>query len=125
MNLCQAVNDGLKVALAASEDVLCFGEDVAFGGVFRCTVGLQNEFGPDRVFNTPITEQGIVGAAIGMAAEGARPVLEIQFVDYVFPAFDHIVNEASKFRYREGKTGANLEGLVIRMPCGGLGHGAL
>jgi 2-oxoisovalerate dehydrogenase E1 component beta subunit len=111
--------------LGASSKVLCFGEDVAFGGVFRCTMGLQKEFGPDRVFNTPITEQGIVGAAIGAAAEGMKPVVEIQFADYVFPAFDQIVNEACKFRYREGSTGGNLGGLVIRMPCGGVGHGAL
>ena len=125
LNLCQAVNSALRTALSSSSKVLCFGEDVAFGGVFRCTVNLQNEFGDARVFNTPITEQGIVGAAIGMAAEGAKPVVEIQFADYVFPAFDQIVNEASKFRYREGHTGANLGGMVIRMPCGGVGHGAL
>ena len=125
LNLCQAVNSALRTALSAANRVLCFGEDVAFGGVFRCTVNLQNEFGDARVFNTPITEQGIVGAAIGMAAEGAKPVVEIQFADYVFPAFDQIVNEASKFRYREGSTGANLGGMVIRMPSGGVGHGAL
>ena len=125
LNLFQAVNDALATALRTSNKVLCFGEDVAFGGVFRCTTGLQAEFGPERVFNTPITEQGIVGAAIGAAAEGMKPVVEIQFADYVFPAFDQIVNEASKFRYREGSTGANVGGLVIRMPCGGVGHGAL
>lgn len=125
LNLCQAVNTALATALRSSKDVLCFGEDVAFGGVFRCTSGLQNEFGPDRVFNTPLTEQGIVGAAIGTAAEGRKPVVEIQFADYVFPAFDQIVNEASKFRYREGSTGSNLGGMVIRMPSGGVGHGAL
>ncbi|KAJ4311033.1 hypothetical protein N0V84_010647 [Fusarium piperis] len=124
-NLFQSVNDALRTALGASNKVLCFGEDVAFGGVFRCTTGLQNDFGPHRVFNTPITEQGIVGAAIGAAAEGMKPVVEIQFADYVFPAFDQIVNEAAKFRYREGKTGSNVGGLVIRMPCGGVGHGAL
>ncbi|KAI5460634.1 thiamine diphosphate-binding protein [Mariannaea sp. PMI_226] len=125
MNLCQSVNDALRTALSASPKVLCFGEDVAFGGVFRCTVGLQSDFGEHRVFNTPITEQGIVGAAVGMAAEGRKPVVEIQFADYVFPAFDQIVNEAAKFRYREGQTGGNLGGMVIRMPCGGVGHGAL
>lgn len=125
LNLYQAVNAGLRAALREDNKVLCFGEDVAFGGVFRCTMNLQSEFGPDRVFNTPITEQGIVGAAIGMAAEGAKPVVEIQFADYVFPAFDQIVNEASKFRYREGATGANLAGMVLRMPSGGVGHGAL
>jgi 2-oxoisovalerate dehydrogenase E1 component beta subunit len=88
-------------------------------------MGLQAEFGEDRVFNTPLTEQGFVGTAIGAAAEGMKPVVEIQFADYVFPAFDQIVNEASKFRYREGATGGNIGGLVIRMPCGGVGHGAL
>lgn len=125
LNLYQSVNSALQIALNASSRVLCFGEDVAFGGVFRCTMDLQKEFGPDRVFNTPITEQGIVGAAIGAAAEGMKPVVEIQFADYVFPAFDQIINEACKFRYREGSTGGNLGGLVIRMPCGGVGHGAL
>ena len=78
-----------------------------------------------RVFNTPITEQGIVSAAIHMVAEGAKPVVEIQFADYVFPAFDQIVNEACKFRYRKGHTGANLGVMVIRMPYGGVGHSAL
>lgn len=125
LNLFQSVNAGLRTALSADSKVLCFGEDVAFGGVFRCTMDLQSEFGPDRVFNTPITEQGIVGAAIGMAAEGLKPVVEIQFADYVYPAFDQIINEAAKFRYREGETGGNLGGMVIRMPCGGVGHGAL
>ncbi|KAF5695159.1 2-oxoisovalerate dehydrogenase E1 beta subunit [Fusarium denticulatum] len=115
----------LYQALGISRKVVCFGEDVAFGGVFRCTVGLQDQFGPHRVFNTPITEQGIVGVAIGMAAEGLKPVVEIQFADYVFPTFDQIVNEAAKFRYREGTTGANLGRLVIRMPCEGVGYGAL
>jgi 2-oxoisovalerate dehydrogenase E1 component beta subunit len=125
LNLFQSVNAGLRTALGLDDKVLCFGEDVAFGGVFRCTMDLQSEFGPDRVFNTPITEQGIVGAAIGMASEGLKPVVEIQFADYVFPAFDQLVNEAAKFRYREGSTGGNLGGMVIRMPCGGVGHGAL
>lgn len=125
LNLFQAVNSALHTALGASNQVLCFGEDVGFGGVFGCTTGLQDEFGSQRVFNTPITEQGIVGLAIGAAAEGMKPVVEIQFADYVFPAFDQIVNEAAKFRYREGKTGANLGGMVIRMASGGVGHGAL
>ncbi|KAJ5633480.1 thiamine diphosphate-binding protein [Penicillium lividum] len=125
LNLFQSINSALHTALASSDRVLCYGQDVAFGGVFRCTTGLQKEFGKDRVFNSPITEQGMVGVAIGAAAEGMKPVVEIQFADYVFPAFDQIVNEASKFRYREGTSGANLGGLVIRMPCGGVGHGAL
>lgn len=125
INLFQAVNAALRDALSADERVLLFGEDVAFGGVFRCSMDLANEFGSERVFNTPLSEQGIVGFAIGCAAEGMRPVAEIQFADYVFPAFDQLVNEAAKFRYREGLTGGNVGGLVVRMPCGSIGHGAL
>jgi 2-oxoisovalerate dehydrogenase E1 component beta subunit len=125
LNLFQAINSALRTALSTSDKVLLFGEDVAFGGVFRCSMDLQTEFGSDRVFNTPLTEQGIAGFAIGAAAEGMKPVAEIQFADYVFPAFDQIVNEAAKFRYREGGTGINAGGLVIRMPCGAVGHGAL
>jgi 2-oxoisovalerate dehydrogenase E1 component beta subunit len=122
MNLYTAINAALRTALSKSNKVMLFGEDVAFGGVFRCSMDLQTEFGSERVFNTPLTEQGIVGFAIGAAAEGMKPVAEIQFADYVFPAFDQIVNEAAKFRYREG---GNAGGLVIRMPCGAVGHGAL
>lgn len=125
MNLFQAVNDALATALAEDENVLIFGEDVAFGGVFRCTMKLAEDFGADRVFNTPLTEQGIMGFGIGLAAEGMRPVAEIQFADYVFPAFDQLVNEAAKYRYREGRTGRSVGGLTVRMPCGGVGHGAL
>src|SRR2546423_12697438 len=122
LNLYQAVNAALRHSLKTSEKVLVFGEDVAFGGVFRCTLKLLDEFGSERVFNTPLTEQGIAGFAIGCAAEGMKPVAEIQFADYVYPAFDQLVNEAAKFRYRgEGNCG----GLVVRMPCGGVGHGAL
>jgi len=124
-NLHGAVNSALHHALKADETVLLFGEDVAFGGVFRCSKGLLDEFGQARVFNTPLSEQGIVGFAIGCAAEGMKPIAEIQFADYVFPAFDQIVNEAAKFRYREGATGGNCGGLVIRMPCGMVGHGAM
>ncbi|KAI0400288.1 thiamine diphosphate-binding protein [Xylaria palmicola] len=125
MNLFQAVNDALATALGEDENVLIFGEDIAFGGVFRCTMKLAESFGTERVFNTPLTEQGILGFGIGLAAEGMRPVAEIQFADYVFPAFDQIVNEAAKYRYREGKTGRSAGGLTVRMPCGGVGHGAL
>jgi 2-oxoisovalerate dehydrogenase E1 component beta subunit len=125
INLFQAVNAALRDALSTDEKVLLFGEDVAFGGVFRCSMDLANEFGSERVFNTPLSEQGIVGFAIGCAAEGMKPVAEIQFADYVFPAFDQLVNEAAKFRYREGSTGGNVGGLVVRMPCGSIGHGAL
>ncbi|KAI9805938.1 MAG: hypothetical protein M1825_000552 [Sarcosagium campestre] len=125
MNLFQAINDALSTALSADERVLLFGEDVAFGGVFRCSMNLAAEFGSERVFNTPLSEQGIVGFAIGCAAEGMKPVAEIQFADYVYPAFDQLVNEAAKFRYRAGATGYHAGGLVVRMPCGGVGHGAL
>ncbi|KAL9057698.1 MAG: hypothetical protein Q9162_002172 [Coniocarpon cinnabarinum] len=125
MNLFQAVNSALSTALSSDPRVLVFGEDVAFGGVFRCTSDLALNFGSDRVFNTPLTEQGIAGFAIGVAAEGLKPVAEIQFADYVYPAFDQMVNEAAKWRYREGATGGNVGGLVIRMPSGGVGHGAL
>ncbi|EXJ70385.1 2-oxoisovalerate dehydrogenase E1 component, beta subunit [Cladophialophora psammophila CBS 110553] len=125
VNLHGAINASLHHALKSDENVLLFGEDVAFGGVFRCSKGLTDEFGTSRVFNTPLSEQGIVGFAIGCAAEGMKPVAEIQFADYVFPAFDQLVNEAAKFRYREGATGGNCGGLVVRMPCGSVGHGAL
>jgi hypothetical protein len=79
-----------------------FGEDVGFGGVFRCTVGLRDKFGRSRVFNTPLCEQGIVGFGIGLASMGNRAIAEIQFADYIYPAFDQIVNEAAKYRYRSG-----------------------
>jgi 2-oxoisovalerate dehydrogenase E1 component beta subunit len=125
MNLFQSINDALSIALASDDSVLLFGEDVAFGGVFRCSMNLAQNFGAERVFNTPLSEQGILGFAVGAAAEGMRPVAEIQFADYVYPAFDQIVNEAAKFRYRDGKEGRHVGGLTVRMPCGGVGHGAL
>lgn len=125
MNLFQSVNDALSIALAADDSVLLFGEDVAFGGVFRCSMNLAQNFGSDRVFNTPLCEQGILGFAIGAAAEGMKAVAEIQFADYVYPAFDQLVNEAAKFRYRDGAEGRHVGGLTVRMPCGGVGHGAL
>jgi 2-oxoisovalerate dehydrogenase E1 component beta subunit len=118
MNLFQSINDALSTALASDDSVLLFGEDVAFGGVFRCSMNLSRDFGADRVFNTPLSEQGILGFAIGAAAEGMK-------ADYVYPAFDQLVNEAAKFRYRDGKEGRNVGGLTVRMPCGGVGHGAL
>ncbi|KAL3421479.1 transketolase [Phlyctema vagabunda] len=125
MNLFQAINDALSLALAEDESVLLFGEDVAFGGVFRCSMNLAENYGAERVFNTPLSEQGIVGFAIGAAAEGMKAVAEIQFADYVYPAFDQLVNEAAKFRYRDGSEGRHVGGLTVRMPCGGVGHGAL
>jgi pyruvate dehydrogenase E1 component subunit beta len=118
MNLCQAVNDALKVEMRRDPRVVVLGEDVGrFGGVFRTTVGLQEEFGPDRCIDTPLAESGIVGTAIGMALYGMRPVPEIQFGDYVYPAFDQIVNELAKFRYRSG--GEYPAPVVVRMPIGG------
>jgi len=99
-----------------------FGEDVAFGGVFRCSEKLLEKHGPMKVFNTPLSEQGIAGFAIGMAAVGMNVIAEIQFADYIFPAFDQIVNEAAKYRYRSGNL-FNVGGLVIRSPCGAVGHG--
>lgn len=125
INLYTAINEALRHALQTDERVLVFGEDIQFGGVFRCTMNLAADFGTERVFNTPLTEQGLVGFAIGAASEGMRPVAEIQFADYVFPAFDQIVNEAAKYRYRTGTTGVHCGGLVIRMPTGVVGHGAL
>lgn len=119
MNLLQAVNQALDLAMARDEHVVCFGEDVGhFGGVFRATSGLQDKYGKHRCFNTPLTEQGIIGFANGMAARGFKPVAEIQFADYIYPAFDQIVNETAKFRYRSGNQ-FDVGGLVIRTPYGG------
>jgi len=119
MNLLQAVNSGLDTAMAADEKVICLGEDIGkFGGVFRATSNLQEKYGKPRCFNTPLTEQGIAGFAVGLAAQGSVAVAEIQFADYIFPAFDQIVNEAAKFRYRSGDE-FNCGGLTIRAPYGG------
>jgi len=124
MNFFTAVNDAMRTALATDSSAVIFGEDVAFGGVFRCTVDLKEEFGNDRVFNTPLCEQGIAGFAIGYAAMGGTAIAEIQFADYIFPAFDQIVNEAAKYRYRSGNQ-FDVGGLTFRAPCGAVGHGAL
>jgi 2-oxoisovalerate dehydrogenase E1 component beta subunit len=106
-----------------TDDSACvFGEDVAFGGVFRCTAGLADKFGPRRVFNTPLSEQGIAGFGIGLASEGATALAELQFADYMFPAIDQLVNEAAKFRYRSGGEFA-CGGLTVRAPYGAVGHG--
>jgi len=119
MNMLQAINNALDLAMAKDDGVVCFGEDVGhFGGVFRATSKLQEKYGKDRCFNTPLTEQGIAGFANGMAAQGMKPVAEIQFADYIFPAFDQIVNETAKFRYRSGDQ-FNVGGLVFRTPYGG------
>src|SRR5690554_3762576 len=119
MNLLQAINNALDIAMAEDDRVLCFGEDVGiFGGVFRATSHLQEKYGRERCFNTPLVEQGIIGFANGLAAQGSVPVAEIQFADYIFPAFDQIVNESAKFRYRSGDL-FNVGGLTIRTPYGG------
>ncbi|KAJ8914599.1 hypothetical protein NQ315_017304 [Exocentrus adspersus] len=90
MNMFQAVNNALDIALATDETALVFGEDVGFGGVFRCTVGLQEKYGKERVFNTPLCEQAIVGFGIGAAVMGTTAIAEIQFADYIYPAFDQV-----------------------------------
>ncbi|KAI8388138.1 thiamine diphosphate-binding protein [Radiomyces spectabilis] len=122
MNLFQAVNDAMSIALTTDDTAVVFGEDVSFGGVFRATSGLAEQFGKDRVFNTPLTEQGIAGFAIGMASVGHTAIAEIQFADYIYPAFDQLVNEAAKFRYRSGNL-FNVGGMTIRAPCSAVGHG--
>lgn len=124
MNMYQALRDAMAIALAKDDRAVVFGEDVAFGGVFRCTMGLAEEFGKERVFNTPLTEQGIAGFGIGLAAMGHTAIAEIQFADYIFPAFDQIVNEAAKLRYRSGGS-FNCGGLTIRTPTMSVGHGGL
>ncbi|KAJ7256498.1 pyruvate dehydrogenase [Mycena haematopus] len=124
MNVYQAVRDALSIALTKDDNAVVFGEDIAFGGVFRCTMGLAEEFGRERVFNTPLTEQGIAGFAIGMATMGHTAIAEIQFADYIFPAFDQLVNEAAKIRYRSGGQ-FNVGGLTIRTPTMSVGHGGL
>lgn len=90
MNMFQAINNAMDIALKTDETAMVFGEDVAFGGVFRCSMGLQAKYGKDRVFNTPLCEQGIVGFGIGVANVGATAIAEIQFADYIFPAFDQV-----------------------------------
>ena len=118
MNIIEAVRDALRTQMRLDHRVVVLGEDVGkFGGVFRATSGLQEEFGTDRVFDTPLAEAGIIGTAIGMALYGLRPVPEIQFGDFIFPAFDQIVNELAKFRYRSG--GQYPCPVVIRTPVGG------
>jgi hypothetical protein len=117
MNLFTAINDAMAIAMRTDDTAVMFGEDVAFGGVFRCSQNLQAEFGKDRVFNTPLSENGIAGFAIGYASMGGTAIGEIQFADYIFPAFDQIVNEMAKFRYRSGNQW-NCGGVTLRSPCG-------
>ncbi|HEV2504737.1 MAG TPA: alpha-ketoacid dehydrogenase subunit beta [Mesorhizobium sp.] len=114
----EAIRDAMDVAMGLDERVVVFGEDVGFfGGVFRCTQGLQAKYGKSRCFDAPINESGIVGAAIGMAAYGMKPCVEIQFADYMFPAYDQLTQEASRIRYRSN--GDFTCPIVVRMPTGG------
>ncbi len=123
-NLLQAVHEGLAEEMRSDESVMVLGEDVGHaGGVFRVTQGLQDEFGPSRVMDTPLAESLIVGAAIGLSVNGMRPVAEIQFADFIPPAFDQIVNEAAKFYYRSN--GAWNVPITIRIPYGAVPGGAL
>lgn len=118
MNMIEAIRDAQDIMLERDDNVVIFGEDVGyFGGVFRCTDGLQAKYGKQRVFDAPITESGIVGAAIGMGAYGLRPCIEVQFADYMFPAYDQITQEAARLRYRSN--GQFTAPLTIRMPTGG------
>jgi 2-oxoisovalerate dehydrogenase E1 component beta subunit len=118
MSMVQALNSALDVMLERDPDVLVFGQDVGyFGGVFRVTDGLQQKHGLKRCFDAPITESGIVGAALGMAAYGLRPVVEIQFADYILPAYDQLVSEAARLRYRSA--GQFWAPMVVRTPYGG------
>src|SRR3954467_6755090 len=118
MNMVQAINDALRLEMRRDSRVVILGEDVGkVGGVFRVTQGLFDEFGDDRVIDTPLSEGGIIGAAIGMALYGLVPVPEIQFSDFIFPAYDQIVSELAKLRYRSG--GEYPAKIVIRTPVGG------
>jgi 2-oxoisovalerate dehydrogenase E1 component beta subunit len=124
MNMIQAVRSALEVMLERDAAVCVFGEDVGyFGGVFRATQGLQERFGVQRVFDTPLAEGGIIAIAIGMGINGLRPVPEIQFADYMYPAFDQITNELAKLRYRSG--GEWTAPVTIRAPSGGGIRGGL
>src|SRR5262249_44590272 len=103
MTVLEALNDAMHVEMANDERVVVFGEDVGRkGGLFGTTAGLQEKFGEQRCFDTPLSECGIIGTAIGMAMYGLRPIAEIQFLDFIYPAFDQIVSEAAKIRYRSG-----------------------
>jgi len=118
MNMIQALNSAMDAMLQADPSVILMGEDIGyFGGVFRATEGLQRKHGEHRVIDTPIAEGAIIGAAIGMAVGGLRPVAEIQFADYIYPGFDQIVSELARLRYRSA--GDFFAPVTIRTPCGG------
>ena len=124
LNFFTSINVAMRTAMRTDPTAIVFGEDVGFGGVFRCSQDLLDEFGPHRVFNTPLSENGIAGMAVGYASAGGTAIAEVQFADYIFPAFDQIVNEMAKFRYRSGNQW-NCGGVTLRTPCGAVGHGAL
>jgi 2-oxoisovalerate dehydrogenase E1 component beta subunit len=118
MNMVQALNSAMDVMLARDPRVVILGEDVGyFGGVFRATEGLQRKYGEQRVLDTPISEGGIIAAAIGMGVNGLKPVAEIQFADYIYPGFDQVVSELARLRYRTA--GEFTAPVTIRTPCGG------
>ena len=118
MTMIQALRSAMDVMLERDDNVVVFGQDVGyFGGVFRCTEGLQKKYGTSRVFDAPISEGGIVGVAVGMGAYGLRPVIEIQFADYIYPAYDQIVSEAARLRFRSA--GDFTAPITIRTPSGG------
>lgn len=118
MTMIQAIRSGLDVSMDRDDNVVVFGEDVGFfGGVFRCTEGLQKKYGKNRCFDAPINESGIIGSAIGMAAYGLRPCVEIQFADYMYPGYDQITQEAARIRYRSNND--FTVPMVVRMPTGG------
>lgn len=124
LNMVQAVNSALATAMEADDRVVILGEDVGkFGGVFRATMGLYEKYGSDRVIDTPLSEGGIIGTAIGMALYGMKPVPEIQFADFIWPGYDQIVSELAKYRYRSG--GHFTAPVVIRTPYGGGIRGGL
>jgi len=124
LTLIQAVNSALRHEMLRDDRVIVFGEDVGInGGVFRATEALQKEFGEKRVFDTPLSESGILGIALGMAMYGLRPIPEIQFLDFIYPGFDQVVSEIAKIRYRSG--GEYTAPLVIRTPYGGGVHGGI
>ena len=117
-NMIEAINDAHRVMMERDPDVVVYGEDAGyFGGVFRVTEGLQKAFGKERAFDAPISEGGIVATAVGMAAYGLKPVIEIQFADYIYPGYDQIVSEVAKIRYRTA--GEWTMPMVIRTPYGG------
>ncbi|GAB67020.1 3-methyl-2-oxobutanoate dehydrogenase [Plasmodium cynomolgi strain B] len=124
MNMFTAINSAMHNVFEKDPNAILLGEDVAFGGVFRCSLDLLNKYGNKRVFNTPLCEQGIIGFAIGLAENGFTTIAEIQFGDYIFPAFDQIVNDVAKYRYRSGNS-FDVGKLTIRSTWGAVGHGGL